>query len=26
VNTYKTRVKNRSTVENDEFERRVMEI
>ena len=26
VNTYKTRVKNRSTVENDEFEKRIMEI
>ena len=26
VNTYKTRIKNRSTVENDQFENRIMEI
>ena len=26
VNTYKTRIKNRSTVENDQFERLIMEI
>ena len=26
VNTYKTRVKNRSTVDNDEFEKRIMAI
>lgn len=26
INTYKTRVKNRSHVENDQFERRIMEI
>ena len=26
VNTYKTRIKNRSTVDNDQFERLIMEI
>jgi DNA-binding CsgD family transcriptional regulator len=26
VNTYKTRVKNRSTVDNEEFEKRIMAI